>query len=1005
MKIKTKPRNLLLAMLIFLTMCIFTACGTVASGKKAELKDFVDSTETVEVGTTYEVQNPAVFDTEGNEYQASYVVKDSAEKTVPVIGGCIEILNINGYVVEYSVEASGKLHTRKLTLTVTDSVAPIINAAVPSAGYVGEEYLLPKITVSDNAENSFFVEKKLYFINGEEKTEIEIKDDKFTPTVKGRYCFYVKAVDAAGNPAEKNVEFSISTKMEEYVLADFSDNADMVTTDVVYASNGAEKGWVNEFQGAEGVAWMTGGDQQWKNFALRFGTTETEMKNYQTKGWDYFSVRLYIDKAGSYRILNWNVDYVDADGVGTDKAPISGKQWVTVYMARSVIDDPSAQTYWQNTDYTGGERGMKAFNSAPLRENGITLFWISGQLDADTKIYVDEMRLVKAPGFSVSGISENVYEGDTVNFTVENPHGAEYDLMVAYNDLEIEISQNSFMAENPGVYTITLMNKSIGYIGNYVKTLEVLPLYAVEAESVSDCAKGDTVTLPAAVVTNLKTGDDVPDAEISIKVWFGDREIPVEDGTIIPKDSGIYQIVYSYKGKYTVETRFKVFFDYFYTSFETADEFKAAGTTNVEMNNEKSVSYANSAKFTITAADPAKFVFVNPIKQNIKSIGVMIYSEVTADISFVYETGAYTCGGGTSTRRQVAAGRRKIGFSVKNGWNSFEFDVVSVQDILLGGLTCFGFESTQNIILYADDLAFYSADLSFENDTDQGTAWEGKIYGTKSTEQAHSGQYSAKLVLVPNEGGCMYHFAFPLQAYGKKIGLWIYNGSTNDFGTYFSVSVISAENYDINEYVLIKKGGWNYYEFAFKDVEKVSQNGICQIMFWSNDANVATIYVDDISFIDADITFEGASDALGAWEGRLYATVSTEYNLNGNASAKVPCETNQQALVIWHQNPHKTAATKIGMWIYSAAESVVTMAFSMRTGQYTSESGAAVDYATVLDVAVADHISVGWNYYEFEVDSRYAENMRLGGVIEMGFWSNHPDVSALYLDNIVFINA
>lgn len=252
MKIK-RGKGLLAVAAVCAAFGLFASCGGNGEGggnggdgdKTITLVNFDDSSVTAKVGDAYELKNPAVKDSDGKEYTPEVVVKDAAGNVIPTIGGNVEIRNVNGYVIEYTIKIGNQTYMKKITLTVTDDEKPVINIASPEAAYVNAEYALPAVTVRDNAENPVSVEKKLYFVNGETKTEVTAENGKFTPTQKGTYEYYVKATDAAGNVAEKSVSFSAVTKLGHFVLADFSDNADNATTNKRFDAEtvNAEVGW------------------------------------------------------------------------------------------------------------------------------------------------------------------------------------------------------------------------------------------------------------------------------------------------------------------------------------------------------------------------------------------------------------------------------------------------------------------------------------------------------------------------------------------------------------------------------------------------------------------------------------------------------------------------------------------------------------------------------------------------------------------------------------------
>ena len=1001
------------AALLCLTCTGLAACGEkTPSTANVVLVNFTDTESSAEIGTVYTVENPAVLDEDGNSYQPEYAVYvGTGNESATVIGGQIELQDLAGYRIVYTVELSeNDSRTRTHRISVTDSVDPVVRIAQPAYGVAGQEYTLPEVTVSDNSGASCTVEEKLYLVNGGQKTEVAFTDGRFTPAA-GDYSYEVTATDASGNAAGASVTFNIATPMADYVLADFADSADLITTDSVYAANGAQKGWEQTFMGADGVGWMTGGDQQYKNFALRFGRTQEEMEAYEQAGWAYFAVRLYIDAEGSFQIMNWNVRYLNVDGTTTQQNPVPGKQWVTVYLAQSDIEGARGDTYWQNSDYTGSGSvlGLDAFNSSCLREEGFTMFWVSGPLADDSRIYVDEMRLVKSPGYTVQTDKSEYYDGDTVSFTVSNPNDAAYTMTVTGPEGEVACSGNSFVADVPGKYTISLVSTDGEYVGGYTLHIEVKARFTVAVDALADCIVGDTVTLPAAIVKNA-AGEQVPDAQVTVTVTCAGKEVQPEDGSFVAETGGEYLVVYSYTAQdkvYSTQFTFTAERENFYTSFETQEEF--AGASNVERSGEQQYSREYSAKFNLPQEGAALYSFSQPVKQNIVKIGLYIYVAEQTDAEFVYNIGAYQYGGGSAAPVSVSAEEYSVPVSLAAGWNYYEFAAEDVRGMLLGGLVSFGFKGAAGTAIYADDLYFLSSDITFENAADAGLTWDGHVTALQSDEQAHSGKYSARADVAPNTGVYFIWHQSPIKVQNaEKVGLWIYNGG-KEFDCYFSYMIpeyVNSEgqtvgaSQDVNQPFVLKAGGWHYYQFDVNDVEGIATAGISEMMLWSGSSAAGTVYVDDITFTDVDLTFEADDDHSAAWDTRAVALKSDQNALSGEYSAEVPCTQNGMVYFVWHQSPKKAQAEKIAMWIYNGGNAF-TCSFSLNIGAYTNGEGEPVSSATDMNIPINGHIVQGWGYYEFTITD--TEGLALGGVIQLGFWSGAANAGTIYVDNISFI--
>ena len=227
------------------------------------------------------------------------------------------------------------------------------------------------------------------------------------------------------------------------------------------------------------------------------------------------------------------------------------------------------------------------------------MFWVSGPLADDTRIYVDEMRLVKSPGYTVQTDKSEYYDGDTVSFTVSNPNDAAYTMTVTGPEGEVACSGNSFVADVPGKYTISLVSTDSEYVGRYTLHIEVKARFTVAVDALADCIVGDTVTLPAAIVKNA-AGEQVPDAQVTVTVTCAGKEVQPEDGSFVAETGGEYLVVYSYTAQdkvYSTQFTFTAERENFYTSFETQEEF--AGASNAERSGEQQYSREYSAKFNL----------------------------------------------------------------------------------------------------------------------------------------------------------------------------------------------------------------------------------------------------------------------------------------------------------------------------------------------------------------------------------------------------------------------
>ena len=187
---------------IVLTMsCFAVACG--GKKPKVSLVDFTNVTETVGLGETYVLPNGVVFDANGNDYRVIYEVKDSAGEKVSVLNGRFKVNLIGNakYLITCKAEITEDYNiTRTITLNVIDRSAPVITAKDLPYAYVGQEYEIVNVEVTDNSGETVTPVYSVKDVNGEEVT---ITDGKFTPTVTGIYTLTINATDSQGNAGEE----------------------------------------------------------------------------------------------------------------------------------------------------------------------------------------------------------------------------------------------------------------------------------------------------------------------------------------------------------------------------------------------------------------------------------------------------------------------------------------------------------------------------------------------------------------------------------------------------------------------------------------------------------------------------------------------------------------------------------------------------------------------------------------------------------------------------------
>ena len=105
---------------------------------------------------------------------------------------------------------SGETVVKEFTLTVKDVTAPVISFAeeVPGTAYVGETFVLPAVTVSDDRDKALGYTIWLEF----DGTRTELFDLSFRPEQTGTYKIVIETSDTAGNPASVSAEITVTER-------------------------------------------------------------------------------------------------------------------------------------------------------------------------------------------------------------------------------------------------------------------------------------------------------------------------------------------------------------------------------------------------------------------------------------------------------------------------------------------------------------------------------------------------------------------------------------------------------------------------------------------------------------------------------------------------------------------------------------------------------------------------------------------------------------------------
>lgn len=283
-----KKRFLVVSLLMLAICCLLL--GLAACKGKVTIEGWTDSTETVELGSTYDLGADEVVASDGKTYEVTIEVLNSNGENVPVYFGQFDITDINGYTVRYT--AAGL--TKTVTLTVHDGNKPVIILGNSVAiGWVNDFFTFPSIKVTDDSGIAPTVNKVLTLGTGDEAQPIDFEETGFTPKSAGRYYFTVSATDGEGNTNEEQVTFYARNKPSDEVIESFDIPE---TVSLAYSGDGLvnfsyEEGTIGDETDA--LKMEIHGSAQWPWLYVKTAYESTHYADY-----DYYSFSIYIDPQG-----------------------------------------------------------------------------------------------------------------------------------------------------------------------------------------------------------------------------------------------------------------------------------------------------------------------------------------------------------------------------------------------------------------------------------------------------------------------------------------------------------------------------------------------------------------------------------------------------------------------------------------------------------------------------------------------------------------------------------
>ncbi len=173
-----------------------------------------DTLADAEYGKAYTLPSPAFTDFNGDSVTGVQVrieiVPQGGGTPVTAEGNSFTPDATGTFTVRYTMSHSGETVVKEFTLTVKDVTAPVISFAeeVPGTAYVGETFVLPAVTVSDDRDKALGYTIWLEF----DGTRTELFDLSFRPEQTGTYKIVIETNDTAGNPASVSAEITVTER-------------------------------------------------------------------------------------------------------------------------------------------------------------------------------------------------------------------------------------------------------------------------------------------------------------------------------------------------------------------------------------------------------------------------------------------------------------------------------------------------------------------------------------------------------------------------------------------------------------------------------------------------------------------------------------------------------------------------------------------------------------------------------------------------------------------------
>lgn len=382
-------------------------------GNETELAFEVPENSTEEYGDDYTVINVIAEDASGDKIVADYKVKAPDGTEVSVTGGVFTLSQKGDYVITYTVEADGKTHTKSVTVTVKDTVAPVLSTLAKEMQLYkkGDTISVPEFTAEDACDGETQVDVVVEYISGEAaETVTPTQENTFPAEKEGIYRITATTQDLSGNESEKAVVCEVAEPGDRVVLLDLRSMAYEVVANENCAVSYSEDVTFSGEAGSLNVksqAYL--GDTSgsvWMNIKLQKSMID------DVTGYEYIYYYVFNNSATDVKLNQnnvWAYDFVVPAGKIV-RVEIPKSDYATVLKGSTNLDG------FQIISDIGGAKDIDLYFSSVRVSDALSA------VDEDTllssyvvgkTLAVDEVRIQSENG-DITPASVQVYFGDTL---------------------------------------------------------------------------------------------------------------------------------------------------------------------------------------------------------------------------------------------------------------------------------------------------------------------------------------------------------------------------------------------------------------------------------------------------------------------------------------------------------------------------------------------------------------------------------------------------------------